>query len=559
MAKTHSPRFLMQIRPRQARDLLRHRFVRSDVTAARHFVCRRNFVLNTIQLALETNYAKVAEPALECTFKLFSFGLFRGEVHNNVSNPILYKIVEGVCTVGGIGEEPLELAVLRVLLAAIRCPCILVRGYCLINVVRTCYNIYIRGLSGTNQICAKSVLVQIVLIIFTRAEEDSIDVPIKKVFVSELLEFSDKTLNEGISIYHCQNFVSEVMNASEGVPDLKLSQPSKDQELQNVELKENDDQILLRGKTLSLELLKVVMDNRGSIWRSNVRQVFAVAAVDDRKNIVLIAFETMEKIVREYFHHVTETGAATFTDCVRCLVKFTNSRFDSDVSLNAISFLRLCSVKLAEGGLVCADKSSDDGSYISVATKNDSDLQSLSELTLDSRLAIRKSSLEELFNVPKDHGHLFSRTFWIGVFNSVVLPIFNGASPVKQCSPTSKSPHSDRSPWDLETSAISFYDVLRSQLPNLVSVLAGYLKSSIQGPASTGVTVMYRLTVELGSRLTKDQWQKNLLAIKDAASATLPGFMKILRTMDDIKLPENSGSSTTTETSSEQGLSKDDI
>ncbi|KAE8668279.1 Brefeldin A-inhibited guanine nucleotide-exchange protein 4 [Hibiscus syriacus] len=1327
-----------------------------------------NFVLNPIQLALETNCAKVAEPALECTFKLFSFGLFRGEIHNNVSNPILYKIVEGVCTVGGIGEEPLELGVLRVLLAAIRCPCVLVRGDCLINVVRTCYNIYLRGLSGTNQICAKSVLAQIVLIIFTRAEEDSIDVPIKTVFVSELLEFSDKTLNEGSSIYHCQNFVSEVMNASEGVPDLKLSQQSKDQELQNVELKvskweeveeigeeetkegadsgsngiskiredgflvfknlcklsmkfssqENDDQILLRGKTLSLELLKVVMDNgdsqiivdifvnydcdvdspniferivngllktalgpppastttlspvqditfrhesvkclvsiiksmgawmdqklavgdsvlrksfksdtslarfsnltaedgtvpdfelqqevnselsnaatleqrraykielqkgvslfnrkpskgieflintkkvgnspeevssflknntsglnetmigdylgereefalkvmhayvdsfdfksmdfgeairfflqgfrlpgeaqkidrimekfaeryckcnpnsftsadtayvlaysvimlntdahnsmvkekmtkydfirnnqgvddgkdlpdeylcalydqivkneikmnadssvpqsfqanslnkllgldgilnlvtwkqaeekalgangflirqiqeqfkaksgksesvyhsvsdvailrfmvevcwgpmlaafsvtldqsddriattqcllgfrhavhvtaamgmqtqrdafvtstakftflhcaadmkqknvdavkaiisiaiedgnhlqeawehiltclsriehlqllggegtptdtsilsvptvetdeklpkhasfqslkrKGSLqnpavmavvrggsydstaagvnssglvtqeqinnfianlnlleqigsselnhvflhsqrlnseaivafvkalckvsitelqsptkprvfsltklveiahynmnrirlvwfriwdvlsdffvsvglsenlsvaifvmdslrrlamkflereelanynfqneflrpfvivmqksnsveirelivryvsqmvlsrvssvksgWKS-VFMVFAAAAVDERKNIVLIAFETMEKIVREYFHHVTETDAATFTDCVRCLIKFTNCRFDSDVSLNAISFLRLCAVKLAEGGLVCVDKSSDHGSNISVATKNDSDLQrfadmdvqasfwiplllGLLELTSDSRLAIRKSSLELLSNVLKDHGHLFSRTFWIGVFNYVVLPIFNGASPVTQGSPTSKSPRSGRSPWDQETSAtttqslvdifISFYDVLRSQLPKLVSVLAGYLKSSIKGPASTGVTAMYRLTVELGSRLTKDEWQEILLAIKEAASATLPGFMKILRTMDDIKLPENSESSTTTETSSEQGLCKDDI
>ncbi|XP_039062936.1 brefeldin A-inhibited guanine nucleotide-exchange protein 1-like isoform X2 [Hibiscus syriacus] len=1417
-----------------------------------------NFVLNPIQLALETNYAKVAEPALECTFKLFSFGLFRGEIHNNVSNPILYKIVEGVCTVGGIGEESLDLAVLRVLLAAIRCPCVLVRGECLINVVRTCYNIYLRGLSGTNQICAKSVLAQIILIVFTRAEEDSIDVPIKTVFVSELLEFSDKTLNEGSSIYHCQNFVSEVMNASEGVPDLKLSQPCKDQELQNVELKvskweeveeigeeetkegaesgstgiskiredgflvfknlcklsmkfssqENDDQILLRGKTLSLELLKVVMDNGGSIWRSNVRfhnaikqflclsllknsalsamtifqlqssifmslltkyrtglkdeigiffpmlvlrvlenvlqpsfvqkmtvlnlmekiaadsqiivdifvnydcdvdspniferivngllktalgpppastttlspvqditfrhesmkclvsiiksmgiwmdqklavgdsvlrksfksdtslerfsnltaedgtvpdyelqqemnselsnaatleqrraykielqkgvslfnrkpskgieflintkkvgnspeevssflknntsglnetmigdylgereefalkvmhayvdsfdfksmdfgeairfflqgfrlpgeaqkidrimekfaeryckcnpnsftsadtayvlaysvimlntdahnsmvkekmtksdfirnnrgiddgkdlpeeylgalydqivkneikmnanssvpqsmqanslnkllgldgilnlvswkqadekalgangllirqiqeqfkaksgksdsvyhsvsdvailrfmvevcwgpmlaafsvtldqsddriattqclqgfrhavhvtavmgmqtqrdafvtstakftflhcaadmkqknvdavkaiisiaiedgnhlqeawehiltclsriehlqllggegtptdtsilsvpttetdekfpkpavfqslkrkgslqnpavmavvrggsydstagvnssglvtqeqinhfianlnlleqigstelnhvfvhsqrlnseaivafvkalckvsitelqspteprvfsltklveiahynmnrirlvwfriwnvlsdffvsvglsenlsvaifvmdslrqlamkflereelanynfqneflrpfvivmqksnsveireliaryvsqmvlsrfssvksgwksvfMVFTAAAVDERKYIVLIAFETMEKIVREYFHHVRETDAATFTDCVRCLIKFTNSRFDSDVSLNAISFLRLCAVKLAEGGLVCADKSSDDGSYISVATKNNSDLQNfadmdvqasfwiplllgLSELTSDSRLAIRKSSLEVLFKVLKDHGHLFSRTFWIGVFNSAVLPIFNGASPVTLGSPTSKSPHSNGSPWDLETIAtatqslvdlfISFYDVLRSQLPNLVSVLAGYLKSSIQGPASTGVMAMYLLTVELGSRLSKDEWHGILLAIKEAASATLPWFMKILRTMDGIKLPENSGSSTTTETSSEQGLSKDDV
>lgn len=68
---------------------------------------------------------------------------------------------------------------------------------------------------------------------------------------------------------------------------------------------------------------------------------------------MLLAFETMEKIVREYFPYITETETVTFTDCVRCLITFTNSRFNSDVSLNAIAFLRFCAVKLAEGGLIC--------------------------------------------------------------------------------------------------------------------------------------------------------------------------------------------------------------
>jgi brefeldin A-inhibited guanine nucleotide-exchange protein len=90
-----------------------------------------------------------------------------------------------------------------------------------------------------------------------------------------------------------------------------------------------------------------------------VSQVFTAAAADERKNVVLLAFETMEKIVREYFPHITETETMTFTDCVRCLITFTNSRFNSDVSLNAIAFLRFCAVKLADGGLVCNEKSKD--------------------------------------------------------------------------------------------------------------------------------------------------------------------------------------------------------
>ncbi|KAA3463053.1 brefeldin A-inhibited guanine nucleotide-exchange protein 1 [Gossypium australe] len=1284
-----------------------------------------DFVLNPILLALDSNYAKLADPALESLFKLFSLGLVRGEIESNIPNSILYKIVQSVCKVGGIGDESIELAVLRVLLSAVRCPCVLIRGDCLLHVIRTCYNVYLSALNGTNQVCAKSVLAQIVLIVFTRAEEDSMDVSTKTVPVSELLEFTDKNLNEGSSVYYCQNFVSEVVNASEGVPDLKFSQPITGPELQNGESKvsngeekdgveeeetkegvesssdgvtskiredgflvfkylcklsmkfssqENpDDEILLRGKTVSLELLKVIMNNGDSIWHTNERQVtilcsrflfanstrthvqdlnvghhlgflnaikqylclsllknsalsvmsifqllcsifmslitkyrsgivngllktalgppsgstttlsavqdvtfrhesvkclvgiiksmgawmdgqlkighsdspksfendtsaeshststaedgtladcefhpemnselsdaatveqrraykiellmtksdfirnnrgindgkdlpeeylgalydqivkneikmnadssvpqskqenslnkllgldgilnlvswkqtedkplgangllirhiqeqfkaksgksesvyhvvsdvsilrfmvevcwgpmlaafsvtldqsddrlatthcllgfrhavhvtavlgmqtqrdafvtsvakftflhcaadmkqknvdavkvssicshmvkkkwnltpgilicyitgrvivavsanpnaiisiaiedgnhlqeawehiltclsriehlqllgegaptdasflsvsntetddkmvksaglqslknkgtlqnlavmavvrggsydsasvgvnnsglvspeqinhfianlnlleqigsfelnhvfahsqrlnseaivafvkalckvsiselqsptdprvfsltklveiahynmnrirlvwsrmwnvlsdffvsvglsenlsvaifvmdslrqlamkflereelanynfqneflrpfviimwksnsteirelivrcisqmvlsrvrnvksgwksvfsvFTAAAADEHKNVVLLAFETMEKIVREYFPYITETEAATFTDCVRCLIRFTNSRFNSDVSLNAIAFLRFCAFKLAEGGLVCTDKSS--GSSVSTVIKDDSGVQSfrdiddpgsywgplltgLSKLTSDSRLAIRKSSLEVLFNILNDHGHLFSETFWLGVFSSVVLPIFDGvcekrdkALQIEQDSPTAESPHRDAITWDTETSAvalqcivdlfISFYDVLRPQLSDVVCILTRYLRSSIQGPASTGVAALSRLTGELGSRLSEDEWQEILLALKEAAMSTLPGFKKLLTTMDDIKVPHNSQSYSNTETSSDHGLTNDDL
>lgn len=91
-------------------------------------------------------------------------------------------------------------------------------------------------------------------------------------------------------------------------------------------------------------------------------QVFTAAAADERKNIVLLAFETMEKIVREYFPYITETETTTFTDCVKCLLAFTTSRFNSDVSLNAIAFLRFCAVKLAEDGFISNEKIKDEGS-----------------------------------------------------------------------------------------------------------------------------------------------------------------------------------------------------
>lgn len=282
------------------------------------------FVFQPLLLALDAAYVKVAEPALECVFKLFSRGLFRGEIErpdgegNPSANSIVYKIVESVCKSGGLGDEGIELTVLRVLLSAVRSPCVLIRGDCLVNVVRTCYNVYLGGLSGTNQICAKSVLGQVMIIVFSRVEEDSMDAPMRIISVSELLEFTDKNLNEGNSIYFCQNFINEVMDASEGIAEKKLyafsaqlqnghaSPPKADNkgesdigETEDVcsKIREDgfhlfknlcklsmkfsspehpDDQILLRGKILSLELLKVVMDNAGPVWRSNERFLNAI-------------------------------------------------------------------------------------------------------------------------------------------------------------------------------------------------------------------------------------------------------------------------------------------
>lgn len=80
-------------------------------------------------------------------------------------------------------------------------------------------------------------------------------------------------------------------------------------------------------------------------------QVFTTAAYDDHKNIVLLSFEIIEKIVRDYFPYITETESTTFTDCVNCLIAFTNTRFNKEISLNAIGFLKYCAEKLAEGNL----------------------------------------------------------------------------------------------------------------------------------------------------------------------------------------------------------------
>ncbi|MEW5298187.1 MAG: hypothetical protein WDW36_001338 [Sanguina aurantia] len=90
--------------------------------------------------------------------------------------------------------------------------------------------------------------------------------------------------------------------------------------------------------------------NVKSGWKS-MFMVFTTAAGDKEESIVQLAFDTIQIIVREHFSHITETETTTFTDCVNCLIAFTNNPHSSNVALNSIAFLRFCALKLAEGAI----------------------------------------------------------------------------------------------------------------------------------------------------------------------------------------------------------------
>ncbi|XP_031382231.1 brefeldin A-inhibited guanine nucleotide-exchange protein 1 isoform X1 [Punica granatum] len=358
--------------------------------------------------------------------------------------------------------------------------------------------------------------------------------------------------------------------------------------------------VIIMQKSASAEIRELIVrcisqmvlsrvNNVKSGWKS-VFLVFTAAAADERKNIVLLAFETMEKIVREYFTYITETETTTFTDCVRCLLAFTTSRFNSDVSLNAIAFLRFCAVKLAEDGFISNKKSKSEGSEageVAVHSQalEDKDenasfwvplLAGLAKLTSDSRLAIRKSSLEVLFNILKDHGPLFSSQFWNAIYISVIIPIFNSNSDKGKSQrgdedstlSTVRSSQVEGISWDSETSSVAaqclvdlfvtFFDVVRDQLSSVVMVLMGFIKNPVQGTASTGVAATVRLAEDLGSQLSDDEWRQIFAGLKEAAESMVPGFLKLLGTMESVSLTGGSQSADG-EFNSDHGLSNDDI
>ncbi|CAI0400986.1 unnamed protein product [Linum tenue] len=300
------------------------------------------------------------------------------------------------------------------------------------------------------------------------------------------------------------------------------------------------------------------VNNVKSGWKS-MFMVFTTAAYDDHKNIVLLAFEIMEKIIRDYFPYITETETTTFTDCVNCLIAFTNSRFNKDICLNAIAFLRFCATKLAEGDLASAsrNKEKEASSRLCKEGKQENGyiddrenhlyfwfplLAGLSELSFDPRPEIRKSALQVLFDTLRNHGHLFSLPLWERVFESVLFPIFDyvrhAIDPTGGDSPgqgiDGDTGELDQDAWLYETCTLAlqlvvdlfvkFYDTVNPLLRKVLKLLVSFIRRPHQSLAGIGIAAFVRLMSNGGDMFSDDKWLEVVLSLREAANATLPDF-----------------------------------
>lgn len=346
--------------------------------------------------------------------------------------------------------------------------------------------------------------------------------------------------------------------------------------------------VIVMRKTNSVEIRELIIrcvsqmvfarvNNVKSGWKI-MFMVFTTAASDEHKNIVLLAFETIEKIVRDYFPYITETETTTFTDCVNCLIAFTNSRFNKDVSLNAIAFLRFCALKLAEGELGSSAKSKEKekaGKPVSPWTGTEKDenstsptftdredhlyfwfplLAGLSELTFDPRPDIRKSALQVLFDTLRYHGHLFSPALWERVYDSVLFPLFDyvrhAIDPAGFKVQGDGSEHElkdiEEDAWLYETCTLAlqlavdlfvkFYNTVNLILKKVLTLLISFIKRPHQSLAGIGVAAFVRLMSNAGGLFSEEKWQEVVFSLKEAAIETLPDFATIVHSMEDIDM-----------------------
>ena len=178
-------------------------------------------------------------------------------------------------------------------------------------------------------------------------------------------------------------------------------------------------------------------------------------------------------------------------------------------------------------------------------------ISGLAKLTTDPRMTIKKGAVGVLFDILKDHGHLFSQTIWIDIFERIVYPLFNSemSTPNDQIS-TSNLP-------DLETQTlamkclvglfVNFFDLVRPELARTASIVTNFVRSPYKHCATAGVSAIMRLTEGVGNKLSGEEWKEILVCFKESVKHTFVILSKILRMMQDIEIPDRLDSYSETE------------
>ncbi|OVA15766.1 SEC7-like [Macleaya cordata] len=132
-------------------------------------------VLQPLRLAFETRNLKLVEPALDCLHKLIAYDHLEGDpgLDGGKNSPLFTDILNMVCgCVDNSSSDSTILQVLKVLLTAVASSKFRVHGEPLLGVIRVCYNIALNSKSPINQATSKAMLTQMISIIFRRMESD---------------------------------------------------------------------------------------------------------------------------------------------------------------------------------------------------------------------------------------------------------------------------------------------------------------------------------------------------------------------------------------------------
>lgn len=285
--------------------------VKTTLASAGHSLegAESELVLNPLRLAFETKNPKVLELALDCLHKLIAYDHLEGDpgLENGKNGPLFTEILNMVCScVDNSSPDSTTLQVLKVLLTAVASAKFRVHGEALLGVIRVCYNIALNSKSPINQATSKAMLTQMISIVFRRMETDLMSSP-KKSGSSTKVEESSSGDENGqkstpiASLEELHNLAGGTdIKGLEAVLDkaVKLEDGGKttrgiDQESMSIGqrdalllfrtlckmgMKEDNDEVTIKTRILSLELLQGLLEGVSLSFTKNYTIIDSVKA-----------------------------------------------------------------------------------------------------------------------------------------------------------------------------------------------------------------------------------------------------------------------------------------
>ncbi|URD82220.1 Guanine nucleotide-exchange protein [Musa troglodytarum] len=193
-----------------------------DGGAAVYSLADSETYLAPLVAACTSGSPRVAEPAIDCVQKLIAHSYLYGEADpsSGPDSRLLAQLVEAVCGCYALGgaEDSLELLVLKTLLSAVTSTALRIHGDSLLQIVRTCYDLYLSSKNPVNQATAKASLIQMLVIVFRRMEADSSTVPVQPIVVAELMEPADRSAAVAAAdVNFVQGFITKIISDIDGV------------------------------------------------------------------------------------------------------------------------------------------------------------------------------------------------------------------------------------------------------------------------------------------------------------------------------------------------------
>lgn len=202
------------------------------ITAEKYFL--------PFELACQSKASRIVVTALDCLQKLIAYGHLTGNVPDSTTprKLLIDRIVETICGcfTGPQTDEGVQLQIIKALLTVITSQHVEVHEGTVLLAVRTCYNIYLASKNLINQTTARATLTQMLNVIFTKMENQTLEVESDS---SHSNEINHKLSNGDIPSAHSQHLTDD-------------NKEKNDQEI---------DDGLLEAKVIAAQIVDFVIDN----------------------------------------------------------------------------------------------------------------------------------------------------------------------------------------------------------------------------------------------------------------------------------------------------------